>query len=104
MHALGQPCPIRSHILWGHVFLVATNSSIAKKKKGVPIKIKATELFRKYYVNIRNKLGSELAHFDLIENVVMILVKLGHSSARDQLLGLIPLCHLLLKATPPWRP
>lgn len=67
------------------------------------MKIKATELFRKYYVSTRNKLGSELAHFELTENVV-ILVKLGHSSARDELFGLIPLCHLLLKATPPWRP
>lgn len=67
----------------GDIYFLQLLTAQQQMEKGISIKIKATELFRRDNINIKNKLGSKLANFVLISNVEMVIVKLGHSSARD---------------------
>lgn len=50
----------------GDIYFLWLLTAQRLKKKGVSIKIKATDLFRKYHLNIKNKLGSKLANVKLI--------------------------------------
>lgn len=53
------------------------------KEKEVSVKIKATELFTRYYIIKNSWPSSKLADCEPVQNAVMIPVPLGHPRARD---------------------